>query len=71
MDNFCCIWDTEKIKSDADIGDNIVEMYVAKIDSLDTETKNALIFGACLGANLMLLSSKQYPQKGKAISHNE
>lgn len=49
-EKFCWEWDLEKIQSDTDIADNIVNIYVAKINSLPADARTVLIIGLCLGA---------------------
>ena len=50
ISKFCWEWDVEKIQSDTDIGDNIVDTYLSKVNTLPDDTRFALIIGSCLGA---------------------
>lgn len=43
-------WDLQKIKADTAIAENIVDIFLAKIDALPEDARSALIIGSCLGA---------------------
>lgn len=42
-------WDLYKIQADTDIAENIVDIFIAKIDALPDDARNALIICSCLG----------------------
>ena len=44
----CWQWDLKDIKNQ-DISDNVVDLMVAKMETLPDETKNLLRLGACIG----------------------
>jgi predicted ATPase len=50
MTDFCWEWDIRAIQVNTDIGDNLVESFLLKINYLPVNTRKLLIFASCLGS---------------------
>jgi predicted ATPase len=74
MQTFRWEWDLDKIRDDTDVADNIVDIFVAKIDYLPVDAKQALIIGSCLGAKFdalmvqLLLSKIELPDVTNSLT---
>jgi predicted ATPase len=55
MVNFCWEWDIETIKVNTDVGDNLVDTFLMKINHLPSGAKRILTFAACLGGKFETL----------------